>query len=143
MADDSLPRQTKICTKCEERKSIDEFYFIKALGSYLTQCKACLRIKQREYNRQPEEVSEIRKCISCGEEKVTSAFYARVKGGRLRNDCKDCAKADVLRRQSIHPQKRKTYAELVLDNPEGVRKRRRRSYVSRRSRFEGWININI
>jgi hypothetical protein len=144
MAENPLPpRSTKICTKCGENQPLDEFYFIKALGSYLTVCKACSRAYQREYNRRPEELSDFRECASCGEQKPISEFYSRVKGGRLRGECSDCIKADIVRQQSINPRKRKTYAELLQENPEGVRKARRRNYLARRGRFEGWIKTNL
>ncbi len=144
MAMPDLPLWTQICTKCGQRKPQEEFYWNSRRRGFLRRCKACLRTYSRGYVRTPEGItSDVRACTQCGEEKDVSAFYSRVRGGQRRTVCKDCCRAGDLRRHAINPRPRKKYADLVAENPDGIRDGRRRSYLTRRSHLRGWVKINL
>lgn len=57
---------TKVCTKCHVRKPLDGFYFNKAKGTHVTQCRACQREYQRAYEREMHRLARGNRTASVG-----------------------------------------------------------------------------
>ena len=72
---------TKVCAKCKEEKSIDDFYFLNNKGCYDCYCKKChVKMSSDWQRKNPEKYYElIKKSI----EKKKNKCYASVGGWKM------------------------------------------------------------
>ncbi len=96
--------ETKICTKCKETKTLDNFW--KSNGKSKIYCKSCCMLSNRQtYAKRKTKIDEILKlnqdskvCTRCGEIKPINNFLRDVsnKTGKA-NICKSCRKNTYLK----------------------------------------------
>jgi hypothetical protein len=90
-----ISMEKKICTKCEEEKSLDEFQFKnKEKGTKKSQCKSCIKeYRLKYYSENREEAIEYSK-ISSKERRVRNGQY--VWNYLLEHPCIDCGEEDPI-----------------------------------------------
>jgi|LakMenE18May11ns_1017448.scaffolds.fasta_scaffold9771404_2 hypothetical protein len=82
--------ENKICTTCNEEKSIDSFKkcnYIK--GGIRNQCKVCCRLLEKKYKNHLIVKDSMKLCTKCNIEKPESEFKSKTKI-YINATCKDC-----------------------------------------------------
>lgn len=81
---------TKICARCKQELSIENFYIDKH-GKFNSYCKKCDKERKTEVYEPPKNLNFYKICSCCGQEKLASEFnkHKRRKDG-LSTQCKKC-----------------------------------------------------
>lgn len=100
--------ETKICSKCNIEKSIEEFAFRnKAKGTRRAECKQCISNRQKiKYHKQKEELNELKKqkkCVKCGENRFYLLDFHHINPE---------TKVDTIARLSTHSNAESVYKEI-------------------------------
>jgi len=107
--------ETKICSKCGEEKSLECFYTEKRNKDGFTgECKTCLAIRMKQYNKDNKEKIAITKKQYCADNKETIS----IKMKQYQKDNKETIKQYYEDNKEIISIKSKQYRE---DNPEKFR----------------------
>src|ERR1019366_4406858 len=84
---DGVAPLMKICSVCEEKKELCEYYIDKRLAKCMARCKKCFISKKKKIKVK----AIIKICKRCGMEKSVTEFYFRKNSkGQLNSHCIDC-----------------------------------------------------
>lgn len=100
--------ETKICSKCNIEKSIENFAFRdKAKGTRRAECKQCISNRQKiKYHKQKEELNELKKqkkCVKCGENRFYLLDFHHINPE---------TKVDTIAKLSTHSNTKTMYEEI-------------------------------
>jgi hypothetical protein len=90
----------KKCTKCGEKKPLDEFYRRIALKSgYRSECKSCSDLHEKSVRKgrklNPVQPPKSKICPRCSKRKSSDKFYNNVgKSSGLHSLCKECSSSE-------------------------------------------------
>ena len=149
--------ESKICTQCNENKTLDNYYrdrtIITKLG-YRSKCKTCCgsNSKSRKSNQKNTELTD-KKCSVCNITKTVGSFFksTRHKDGYF-NHCKTCHEAKLANKGNNPKIKRtveymREYNKKKYNNPQNkVKYSIRRSlleYVDKKNRTFDYIGCDI
>ncbi len=123
--------QVKRCPKCQETKSLSEFYIRKSgkrVGQARAYCKVCKKLYDKTYNAsnleppQSRQTRQVRLCPQCHETKPLSEFYILKTGrkaGLTTGYCKDCSRFYGQAYYAANPEKVRLGQKKWIDaNPE-------------------------
>lgn len=100
--------ETKICSKCNIEKPIEEFAFRdKAKGTRRAECKQCISNRQKiKYHKQKAELNEFKKqktCVKCGENRFYLLDFHHINPD---------TKVDTIAKLSTHSSVKTMYEEI-------------------------------
>jgi len=141
-------KKTKVCTKCQVEKPVEEFWIKRSRKDGLNpQCKECIKqVKQRRIEKlkaNPPEPPAAKQCVSCGEVK-SSADFNRNSGNKdgFSNRCRTCQKDKEGKRYEEKKEKILEVKRIYDSSPIGTA-RQRLSYAVYRSVRYGYDRDHV